>query len=53
VRVEGPLRVTKMDGFWGQGEAESPDAPDDFEAFLGELEYVLDAGERGRWRRGE
>ncbi|EKX34372.1 hypothetical protein GUITHDRAFT_55409, partial [Guillardia theta CCMP2712] len=40
VRVQGDLKVTKFDKFWGQGKEETRDKK--FTAPLGELEYILD-----------
>eukprot|EP00960_Hanusia_phi_P053830 762474-Hanusia_phi.AAC.2 len=40
VRVQGDLKVTKFDKFWGQGEEETREKS--FSAPLGELEYLLD-----------
>lgn len=44
VSVEGDLKLTKYDGFWGQGDAKTADTS--FSIPFGELEYVLDSNKK-------
>ncbi|KAG5180222.1 hypothetical protein JKP88DRAFT_279638 [Tribonema minus] len=47
VEVVEDIEVLKCDGLWGQGTAPSREPAEDFKAYLGEGEFLLDMAQSG------